>query len=221
MTTQIGLIGAYGKMGQTLISCITKDTELSLCWKLGSQTPRNFLSPADIIIDFSSARALLDNLALAQKMHTPLVLGTTGLQEDEELALSNAALELPIFCSSNFSLGMAIFVHAIKILSPLLQRKFTPSIFETHHVHKKDAPSGSALSLAEATQTGYTKKPSMKSFREGDVIGEHSISFLAEDETFTMQHKSISRDVFALGALQAAKFLVNKPPKLYQMQDLL
>ncbi len=221
MPTYIGLIGANGKMGQIIISCILKDPELSLRWQLSSQSPRNSLSPVDVIIDFSSLSSLQKNLRLAESTQTPIVIGTTGLQKEEKQALLNSSLKIPVFWAPNFSLGMAIFIHAIKKLSPLLKKKFTPEISETHHVHKKDSPSGSALAMAEATQTGYSALPPIQSFRIGEVIGEHSISFSTIDERFTLQHQSLSRDVFALGALEAAKFLIGTPPKLYQMEDLL
>ena len=221
MTIHIGLIGSQGKMGKRLVSCILKDPELSLAWQLGSDSCRDFLSKADVIIDFSTPYALQNNLTLAEKNNTPIVIGTTGLQKQEHENLEASALKIPVFWAPNFSLGIAALIHAIETLSPLLKKKFTPSISETHHVHKKDSPSGSALALALATQTGYSILPSIESIRLNEIVGEHTVIFSSEDEHLTLKHESLSRDVFALGALQAVKFLINKKPKLYSMKDLL
>ncbi len=221
MPLQIGLIGSSGKMGQRVLSCILKDPTLFLTWELSSKSSRDPLSKADVIIDFSTTSALHENILLAEKMGTSLVVGTTGLQEKDFKALREASLKIPVLWAPNFSLGVAILVHALKTLSPLLQKKFTPSIEETHHIHKKYKPSGTALALAEALQTSYKTAPSIESFRQGEMIGDHSIFFLAEDEIVTLRHESLSRDAFALGALEAAKFLVDKPAGFYNMQDLL
>jgi len=221
MTYYIGLIGAFGRMGKAITSCTMKDSSLSLAWKLNSKSSRDSLEKADVIIDFSSINALQGNLDLAIKMQIPIVIGTTGIKDADKNCLQKAALEIPVFWAPNFSLGMAILVHSVKNLSPLLGNKFTPFISETHHVQKKDSPSGSALSIAEATLTGYARTPPIESIRKGEVIGEHSISFVAEGEKLTLHHECISRDVFALGALEAAKFLIDKSPNLYQMKDLI
>ena len=221
MSIQVGLIGCLGKMGQRIHACILKDPDLSLAWELHSKSPRNSLPKADVIIDFSSPFSLQDNLTLAKSTKTPLVIGTTGLQEQEFEALKSAAEKLPLFWAPNFSFGMAILVHALKTLSPLLQKKFTPQIEETHHVHKKDKPSGTALACAKAVEATYAAPTPIESFRVGEVIGDHLVSFSSQDEKLTFRHEGLSRDAFALGALQAAKFLVDKEPGLYSMEDLL
>lgn len=221
MPIQIGLIGSLGKMGHRIRECILKDQGLFLAWELHSKSPRNSVSKADVIIDFSSVGALRENLALAKTMNTPLVIGTTGLRERDFEDLEHASQNLPIFWAPNFSFGMSILIHALKILSPLLQKKFIPYIEETHHVHKKDKPSGTALACAKAIEETYALPTAIESFRTGEVIGDHSVFFLAEDEKLTFRHEALSGDAFALGALQAAKFLVDKKPGLYSMESLL
>ncbi len=217
MPLKIGLIGANGKMGQRIAACILKDPKYSLAWQIGSKTSRSSLSSVDIIIDFSNTNALEENLSLAEKTKTPIVIGTTGFEEKEKKRLEQSSLSIPIFWAPNFSLGMAALIYVIKNFSPLLQKQFIPHITETHHKHKKDAPSGSALALAEA----FESSPEIKSIRQGDSIGHHQIVFSAENEKIIFEHESLSRDIFALGALNAANFLIDKSPKLYSMEDLL
>ncbi|MBX9922643.1 MAG: 4-hydroxy-tetrahydrodipicolinate reductase [Rhabdochlamydiaceae bacterium] len=221
MTLHIGLIGATGKVGRQIIICSEKDQKLAIVWKLSSQSDRKNLPPVDVIIDFSSPLALQENLELAQKQKTPIVIGTTGLQTDQLKSLEIASSRIAIFWAPNFSIGIAALVHAIEILSPLLRENFTANITETHHIHKKDAPSGSALAFAKATLTGYPNLPPIESIRLEEIIGEHTISFLGQDEKITLSHEALSREVFAKGALQAAQFVLHKPPKLYGMKDLL
>lgn len=221
MTTRIGLIGATGKMGRQIADCSKKDPKTSILWELSAQSCRENLPPVDVIIDFSSPQALQDNLTLAKKQKVPIVIGTTGLQIEQKKSLELTSNLIPIFWSPNFSIGIAILVQTIETLSPLLKKIFTPSITETHHIHKKDAPSGSALAFAEATLTGYLEPAPIESFRINDVIGEHSISFLSETEKITLSHEALSREVFAKGALQAAQFILHKSPRLYGMKDLL
>ncbi len=221
MTLSIGLIGATGKMGCKIAACIEKDPQMTLKWGLGSQSNRKELAPVDVIIDFSSSLALEENLILAQKHKTPLVIGTTGLQTYQQQSLELASKQIPVFWAPNFSMGMTVLIYAIEMLSPLLQKKFNASIVETHHIHKKDAPSGSALAFAQAALSGYPTPPPIESIRLQEVIGEHMITFLGPEEKITLSHEALSRDVFAHGALQAAQFILHKSPKLYGMKDLL
>lgn len=221
MTLSIGLIGASGKMGCKITSCIEKDPQITLKWGLESKSNRKELPPVDVMIDFSSPLALEENLILAQKYQSPIVIGTTGLQPDQQQSLELASKQIPVFWAPNFSIGITILIYAIEMLSPLLQKKFNASVTETHHIHKKDAPSGSALALAQAALSGYQSLPPIESIRLQEVIGEHIITFLTPEEKITLSHEALSRDVFAKGALEAAKFILNKPPKLYGMKDLL
>lgn len=221
MPLQIGLIGASGKMGKKISSCIGNDPSFSLAWEFNSSSLYEPLHAAHIIIDFSSASALEKNLRFAVSTNTPIVIGTTGFSEPEKQLLEEASKKIPIFWAPNFSLGMALLTHAIETLSPLFQPNFKAHIEETHHIHKKDSPSGSAIALEKAARQGYDKPLPIESHRIGETIGDHSIVFSSNEETITFEHKALSREIFALGALKAAKFLVGKEPKLYSMKDLL
>ena len=218
---KIGIIGSNGKMGNRLIACIQKDELLSFTWGLSSSYKDPLELPTvDVIIDFSSKEALTYNLDLAKKKNTPIVIGTTGLEEKEKKAVEEASLHIPLFISPNFSLGLALTAHFAKKLSSLLPH-MTAYIEETHHIHKKDSPSGSALAIKDAIIEGNGKRsPQVISHRVGEVIGEHSASFIGEEEVLTLSHSVSSRDAFAKGALEAAKFLCKQPKGLYQMSDL-
>ncbi len=221
MNLRIGLIGSQGKMGQTITLCLKRDPRFLLAWSLTSTTPRDNLEKVDVIVDFSSTKALGDNLLLAKDLNVPIVIGTTGLDDQAFALFKNLAQTIPIFWSPNFSIGVAALTYATKILAPLLTPMFHLEIQETHHIHKKDSPSGTAIALAQAAALTNQKKPPIKSLREGEVIGEHELIFSSPDEELTLIHKSLSRNIFAKGALQAAAFLIGKPPALYNMENLL
>lgn len=218
MQIKLGLIGANGKMGKEVLSATLKDPRFTPFWEITSQSDRS-TPKADVIIDFSTKEALEGNLLLAINSKTPIVIGTTGLSS---LApLENAARQIPVFFAPNFSLGVAVCVYLTKKLAQLLP-KFSPSIQETHHIHKKDAPSGTAIALKKALLEG---RPEMdcpiESIREGNVVGKHCVTFKGDQESITLSHEAFSREAFAKGSLEAAFFLSNKKPGLYSMQDLL
>lgn len=199
MSIKIGLIGSEGRMGKTLAA-------LHPVIPVGKKTPRSSID-CDVLIDFSSHQALLENLS-AKK---PIVIGTTG--HLTLASIEEAAKHVPIFYSSNFSLGAAILHEVAKFIS-----KHFPAdidLIETHHATKKDAPSGTALHLAKSL-----KDPKIHSIRSGTVIGEHTLIFNNAQERLTLSHQVHSRDAFARGALAAAYFLMGKPAGLYSMDDL-
>lgn len=221
MPVRIGLIGSQGKMGLRLLSFIEKSQDFSLAWQLHSKSPRDGLPPADAIIDFSSPEALKDNLWLAQRSSTPIVIGTTGIGNEGKAALEASSSLIPVFWAPNFSIGIEFLKQTIETFASCLQKKFSPKIIETHHVHKKDSPSGSALALAESLLVSWGEKPPIESVRLGNVIGKHTVVFSSEYEILSLEHESLSRDVFAEGALHAVNFLINQPPGLYGMKQLL
>jgi 4-hydroxy-tetrahydrodipicolinate reductase len=199
MGIKIGLIGSEGRMGKTIAT-------LHPIIPVEKKTARTSID-CDVLIDFSSHLALLENLS-AKK---PIVIGTTGHPTLE--VLEKAAEHLPIFYASNFSLGAAILNEMAKFVS-----KHFPAdvdLIETHHAAKKDAPSGTALHLAKSL-----KDPTIHSIRSGTVIGEHTLIFNNAQERLTLSHQVHSREAFARGALAAAYFLVGKPAGLYSMDDL-
>lgn len=218
---KLGIIGAQGRMGKEVFALASQDKSIQLILSISTKEEINEILPVDIMIDFSTKEALLDNLILAKKLNCPIVIGTTGFEEKERNLLIEAAQKIPVFWAPNFSLGMAALLHVTKLLSSLLQG-FTPHIEETHHTKKKDSPSGSALALKKALKQGNPNiNPLIESFRIDGVIGKHSVFFVSKEEEITLSHQANSRTVFAKGSLTAAKFLATQEPGLYGMNDLL
>ncbi len=225
----IGLIGATGKMGKRIIALCDKDPHLrisvGICSKPTEQAGivcshhLSALSSVQIAIDFSTAALLPSIVDFALQNKTPLVIGTTGLDEKHFTLLRHASRSLPIFQAANFSIGIALLIEMAKRISHAIPENFSIGIEETHHIHKKDAPSGTAREIAQAVPE--KRRPTIVSKREGEVIGEHSISFTSSEERLILSHSGLSRDVYAKGALLATKFLKDKPPGLYGMADLL
>jgi len=199
MNVKIGLIGANGKLGKTI-------TKLEKVIEISRSTDRAKIE-CDVLIDVSSPEALLENLSA----NKPIVIGTTGHKNLE--AIQKGAETLPIFYAPNFSLSIAL----LKKLSLEIAKYFPENIdlIETHHTEKKDAPSGTALLLAQ--NLPGTK---IQSIRSGNVIGEHTLIFSSPEEKITLSHEALTRDLFAKGALAAAHFLIGKPPGLYTMDNL-
>ena len=197
------------------------------------------LPAADAAIDFSTPAALQAELDYVTTHHLPLVLCTTGLSEEQIAAVRKAAQVVPIFFSSNMSLGVAVLSALTKKAAAVLGDTFDIEIVEMHHNQKLDAPSGTALMLADAAKAGLSYEPEytydrhtrrqkrqkqeigIASLRGGTVVGEHSVYFAGEQEVLTLSHSAGSRSVFASGALSAAAFIVGKPAGLYSMEDIL
>ena len=194
---------------------------------------------ADVVIDFSNPSALAAELDYVTAHNLPLVLCTTGLSADQLAAVNAAARQVPIFFSSNMSLGVAVLSALTKKAAAVLGDTFDIEIVEMHHNQKLDAPSGTALMLADAAKAGLNYEPEytydrhtrrqkrqkqeigIASLRGGTVVGEHSVYFAGEQEVITLSHSAGSRSVFASGAVTAAAFICGKEPKLYSMEDIL
>lgn len=222
----IGILGLTGRMGQSLVQQIEKDSSLSLIG--GHWTPKedsfaelSFFSLNDlcveskVVIDFSSPAITSSLLDVAKSHKTPLVIGTTGLDEQQKEQMDEISRSIPIFYAPNFSIGFYLFHKAAKEVASHFPSDI--DIIETHHRHKKDAPSGTALFLAHS----LNRKSSLHSIRACNVIGSHEIRFQGEKEKIFFTHEVKERSTFAMGALTAAKFIHNKPAKLYSMEDLL
>ena len=197
------------------------------------------LPAADAVIDFSNPSALEAELDYVTAHNLPLVLCTTGLSADQQAAVRKAAESVPVFCSSNMSLGVAVLSALTKKAAAVLGDTFDIEIVEMHHNQKLDAPSGTALMLADAAKAGLSYEPEytydrhtrrqkrdkkeigIASLRGGTVVGEHSVYFAGEQEVITLSHSAGSRSVFASGAVTAAAFIVGKAPKMYSMEDIL
>ena len=245
---RILLNGCFGRMGRAVAGLAEQrgcTVAAGVDVTAGEATFPVFTAPADCteavdaVIDFSSPAALEAELAFVTEKNLPLVLCTTGLSAEQLAAVKEAATKVPVFFSSNMSLGVAVLSALTKKAAAVLGETFDIEIVEMHHNQKLDAPSGTALMLADAARAGLSYEPEytydrhtrrqkrdkkeigIASLRGGTVVGEHSVVFAGTEEVVTLSHSAQSRSVFAGGALAAAKFLVGKPAGLYSMEDML
>ena len=173
----------------------------------------------DVAIDFSLPSGFDPVLALCLERGRPLVSGTTGLEPAQRQALEQAAARIPLLWASNFSVGVAVLAELVERAAGALPG-WDCDIVESHHVHKKDAPSGTALTLGESAGRGGAS-PRYASLRAGDIVGEHLVQYAGQGERIELVHRATSRDIFARGALQAASRLAGREPGLYTMRGLL
>ncbi len=194
---------------------------------------------ADVIIDFSHPAALKNTIALAKAQQLPVVLATTGLSDEQLAEVDALSREVPVFFTANMSLGVNLLSELVKKAASILGDDFDIEIVEKHHNQKVDAPSGTALMLANAAKEGLSFEPKyvyerhsvrqkrdkkeigISAVRAGTIVGEHDVIFGGHDEIITLSHMALSKDVFAVGAINAAAFLVGKAPGMYSMKDML
>lgn len=246
---KILISGCNGHMGQVVarICRETDNVEVSAGFDLLGQeredfpvysSPAAFSGQADVLIDFSSPAALPSLLDLGRARKLPLVLCTTGYSPEQLAAIDAAAREVPIFRSGNMSLGINVLSELVSRAASALGSDFDVEIVERHHRRKLDAPSGTALMLAQAAAESLPYEPEyvyerqsvrkprdpreigISSVRGGGIVGDHEVIFAGRDEVIELKHSAMSREVFASGALRAARFLVGKAPGLYSMKDL-
>lgn len=200
--------------------------------------PTSCLEKTDVIIDFSNPAALEGILNYACRTKTPVVIATTGYSESQMEFINTTSKVIPIFMSANMSIGINLLISLVKKCAGILYEDFDIEIIEKHHNKKADAPSGTALMLAEAINSSlpskrellYGRSPDtgrrskdeigMHSVRGGSIVGEHEIIFAGNDEVLELKHSVASREVFAVGALKAAKFILDKPCGIFSMDDL-
>jgi len=247
---KIILAGCNGYMGRVVTSMVNDDAKTTIVAGIDINTekladypvfadPGEITEKADVIIDFSSPAAIdgLLNHALAHK--TPLILCATGYSEEQLNKIENSSKQIPIFRSGNMSLGINLLADLIKRACTVLGDDFDVEIIERHHRRKVDAPSGTALMLADAASDALPYKAEyifereskreprnnheigISAVRGGTIVGVHDVVFAGQDEVIELRHTAASRDVFAAGTLRAAKFMVNKPPDIYSMKDVL
>lgn len=173
----------------------------------------------DVAIDFSLPEGFDPVLALCRERGVGLVTGTTGISDAQQAALDAAAAQIPLVWATNFSLGVAVLAELVERAAQALPG-WDCDIVESHHVHKKDAPSGTALTLGEAAEQGGAA-PRYASLRAGDIIGEHFVQFTGLGERVELVHRATNRDIFARGALHAARQLQGRAPGRYRVRDLL
>lgn len=221
----VGLLGSSGKMGQQVASLITGEfsERFGLAAQVSSKSPVAPLLKTDVVIDFSRPAGVLKFLDAVPKAGAlpALVIGSTGWTPKELSKLTEYARRAPVLMSANFSKGVGALRYVLEQNAPLFDRLgFTPVIVETHHRHKKDAPSGTAIWLSETISKKTGKRPDIQSVRAGDVVGDHEITYYGVQESVKFAHYAIDRTIFARGALDVAGWLLTqKTPKLYSMED--
>jgi 4-hydroxy-tetrahydrodipicolinate reductase len=215
---EVSISGASGRMGQELIKLIENEKSISAVAPYERKSKR--LPSCDVVIDFSLPQGFSALLKACVEKRVPLVSGVTGLSENQMREIASAAKKIPILWSSNMSIGVAVLNSVLKNLAPLSDYEF--QIEETHHIHKKDRPSGTAITLQKNLEKAVGKKlPEPISIRGGGVFGIHEVHSLGPEETLTLKHCALNRTVFARGALRAARWLASKKPGLYSLQDVL
>ncbi len=223
-SVRVLLIGAAGRMGQTVRDLAQSDPEIEIVAQCDLGDP---IEPAmkncDVAIDFSHPDATDEICRATLSNRKSIVIGTTGHSQQQRTTIEEAARSVPIVFASNFSVGVNVLFWLTRKAAEFLGTDFSPEIIETHHKMKKDAPSGTAKTLAEILKAAQNiqRKIPIESIREGDVVGEHSVIFSGPGERLELTHHAASREIFARGALRSAKWIVGKPPGLYSMQDVL
>ncbi len=174
----------------------------------------------DVLIDFSQPEAFESILDLCKTRKTAMVSGTTGLTDSLRNLMVDSARDIPVLWASNFSLGVAVLNDLVRRAAKVLEN-WGVDITETHHVHKLDAPSGTALTLGQAVGAANGREPGIESIRQGEVIGEHVVRFSGMGETLELAHRADDRDIFARGALEAARRLAMQPAGQFSLAQLL
>jgi 4-hydroxy-tetrahydrodipicolinate reductase len=217
---RVALIGARGRMGQTIADLAKNDPKIDIVAQcdLGDAIDPA-MKDCDVAIDFSHAGAVDEVCSAAMQHRKALVIGTTGHSAEQRQFIEKTASSLPIVFASNFSVGVNALFALTRRAAEILGSEFAPQIVETHHKMKKDAPSGTAKTLGEILKEA--REIPIESIREGDVVGEHTVSFVGPSERLELTHRAGSREIFASGALRAATWVVGKPAGLYSMQDVL
>jgi len=251
---KLTITGCLGRMGQQLI----KSAKNSKNFKLVSLTENRIINKkicglrpqlnsvsafknANVIIDFTIPKCTLEVLKVASKLKKKVVIGTTGFSKKEENLIKKYSKKIPILKAGNMSLGINLLMYLTEIASKSLGNNFLSKVFEVHHKHKKDHPSGTALMLGKGIATGknkdfynlmgkkylnkktfpYSKKINFNSMRKGEIIGNHKVFFSSGKETITLDHEAFDRALYSEGAFTAAKWLMGKKPGLYSMRDVL
>jgi 4-hydroxy-tetrahydrodipicolinate reductase len=242
MSTKVVIIGAKGRMGQALIACAKRIPEVAVSGEIdqGSDLVEGIIG-GDVVIDFSAYSATREVARLCARHKKPLVIGTTGHDDGEAREIRELASVIPIVWASNFSTGVNTLFWLTRKAAEILGPEFDLEVVEMHHRLKKDAPSGTAKSLAEilakvrnvqlaqAARHGRSGlvgertagEIGVHAIRGGDVVGDHTVIFATGGERVELTHKASSRDTFANGALRAALWLGHQTPGLYDMQDVL
>ena len=250
----LAVTGCLGRMGQQIIKSVKFDKNFKLVTVTeskktnkkiqGLKISKNNLDEfkkTNLIIDFTVPRCTLEILKIAAKLKKRVVIGTTGFTKKEENLIKKYSKKIPILKAGNMSLGINLLMYLTEITSKSLDNSFLSKIFEVHHKHKKDYPSGTALMLGKGIAVGknknfynlignkylnkknfpYGRKINFNSIRKGEIIGEHEVKFSSGKEIITLNHEAFDRTLYSEGALSAGKWLMTKKPGLYSMRDLM
>ncbi len=250
----LSITGCLGRMGQQIIKTSIKDKTINLysltegkkiARKIQNIKPQlnteDAFKDTDVIIDFTVPKCTFEILNIASKLGKRVVIGTTGFTKREEGQIQSFSKKIPILKAGNMSLGINLLMYLTEITSGVLGKKYLSKVFEVHHKHKKDYPSGTALMLAKGIATGmnknfykllgtrylnkksfpYGNKINFNSIRKGEIIGEHEVLFSNKKEIIKLNHEAFDRTLYSEGALTAAKWLMNKNSGLYSMRDLM
>lgn len=245
---KIIICGICGKMGENLLELLATDEAevvcgVDICTNEKVKVPvyksfEDIKEKSDVIIDFSSPAALKGETEWAIKHNVPVVLAATGYSNEQLAYIDECAKKIPVFKTANFSLGINLLVKLVKEAAEVLGENFDIEIIEKHHNKKVDAPSGTALMLADGANSAFKDGKEYLNGREGNlgkrgneigihavrggtIVGEHEVLFAGEDEIITLSHSARSKKVFAAGAIKAAKWIVGKPAGKYDMKNIL
>ena len=250
----LSITGCMGRMGRQLITSSKKDKN----FKIFSLTENKIINKrfngikpqlntkeafkkTDIIIDFTIPKCTFEVLKIASNLKKKVVIGTTGFTKKEEALIKSYSKKIPILKAGNMSLGINLIMYLTEIASRALENKYQSKVFEVHHKHKKDYPSGTALMLGRGIAKGkgrefysifgkrylnkksfpYGDKINFNSIRKGEIIGEHEVLFSSGKEIIKLNHEAFDRALYSEGALVAARWLMKKKPGLYSMRDLM
>ncbi len=243
--TPIIIVGARGRMGKTLLREIIQSDSMVLeaaVDRSGGPGLGQDAGRSSVVVDFSLPHATEANLQRCHEAGVPLVLGTTGLQKSTRELLRTAARDIPIVSAANFSVGITLLTRIAGLVAQALGEQWDAELFEIHHAHKRDAPSGTALRIAKAiakatdrnldetlrtdradphARPREPKEIGVAALRGGDSVGEHTLMFLTEGERLELTHRASDRAIFARGALRAARWVLDQKPGLYTMADVL
>jgi len=246
---KIILAGCNGYMGKVVTDLVKDEPDVTIVAGVDINTEKLYDYPvvtdpcqitedADVVLDFSNPSALEGLLTYSKKKNIPIILCATGYTPEQISDIEDTAKLIPVFRSGNMSLGINLLADLIERACKILGEDFDVEIVERHHRRKVDAPSGTALMLADAAASALPYKPEyvfereskrkprdkqeigISALRGGTIVGVHDVIFAGQDEVVELRHTATSRDIFAVGALKATKFILNKPPGLYNMKHV-
>ena len=250
----LAITGCMGRMGQQIIKSTKLDKNFKLVAlteskkinkktngiKITQNTEQAFRK-ADLVVDFTIPECTFQILRIASKLKKRVVIGTTGFTKKQENMIKIFSKKIPILKAGNMSLGINLLMYLTEIASSSLGKKFLSKVYEVHHKHKKDYPSGTALMLGKGIAIGknknlynlmgkkylnkkkfpFSEKINFNSIRKAEIVGEHEVKFSSGKEIITLNHEAFDRTLYSEGALSAAKWLMSKKPGLYSMRDLM